>query len=720
MKRRLISMILCILTVLVLLPTAALAEENEPFAEPVEATEGIEEPTEEPAEEPEEVEEPAEEPEAIEESEPTEEPEEPEEPTEEPEASEEPEGDPAEGFYYYDDAQSISNEELFTQYVTDMFETGNTDPYADGISGQGTNGGVKPQDGTNVLPGVDANLTANEYKVEQYLKKQIKRIAAGERSSTIITIDRSLTKEEALRIYYTLRLDCNYELYWKGYAYNDNGERYSILWKDSYKQWHFCVAESYRKNGKIYEVNPEKVQTAQNALKNAKQIVAENAHRSDYYKLLAYYNKVASLSEYNYDYENCEYGDVWQLIYVFDGDPNTKVVCEGFAKAFEYLCNQSTFNGNVNAFCADGTVIWSNGSYGNHMWNVVRMDDGRNYLIDVTAYAGGEGTPVFLSYARGQISGLSLEKGCVTERDTVYCYYFLEQNANGSYDIKNSQTIPAVPAEYRVISASPYTQPDSAPVITKQPQNVISTDGSQKTISVEAIGGNLSYCWQVYRPGDKWRNYAEGTTALSVDPVGMDGWTFRCIVKNGKGRAISEKAVVLNANVTLNGVRRKGTTPFMVWTGSALKPSVTVKNGSGQTLSAKVSYRDNVNPGTAYADVTLTGSGVKFTVWFKIYLPPTASTQVSNAKNGIKVTWSAVPGAKGYVIYRKAWNASASGWTTFARWNNTTGTSWTDTKVYAGTRYVYAVKAYFSNPMDNYNLGLAGPEKEITRIVPKN
>jgi len=28
--------------------------------------------------------------------------------------------------------------------------------------------------------------------------------------------------------------------------------------------------------------------------------------------------------------------------------------------------------------------------------------------------------------------------------------------------------------------------------------------------------------------------------------------------------------------------------------------------------------------------------------------------------------------------------------------------------------------AYFSDPMDNYNLGLAGPEKEITRIVPKN
>jgi hypothetical protein len=86
-------------------------------------------------------------------------------------------------------------------------------------------------------------------------------------------------------------------------------------------------------------------------------------------------------------------------------------------------------------------------------------------------------------------------------------------------------------------------------------------------------------------------------------------------------------------------------------------------------------------------------------------------------KNGIKLKWDAVPKAKGYVIYRRAWSTTTGGWTEFKRWNNTTNTTWTDTTVYAGTRYQYGVKAYFSDPMDNYNLGLVGPLKTTARIT---
>ena len=34
------------------------------------------------------------------------------------------------------------------------------------------------------------------------------------------------------------------------------------------------------------------------------------------------------------------YGDPWQLIYVFDDDPDTNVVCEGYAKAFKYEADE--------------------------------------------------------------------------------------------------------------------------------------------------------------------------------------------------------------------------------------------------------------------------------------------------------------------------------------------------------------------------------------------
>ncbi|MBR2643678.1 MAG: fibronectin type III domain-containing protein, partial [Clostridia bacterium] len=74
----------------------------------------------------------------------------------------------------------------------------------------------------------------------------------------------------------------------------------------------------------------------------------------------------------------------------------------------------------------------------------------------------------------------------------------------------------------------------------------------------------------------------------------------------------------------------------------------------------------------------------------------------------------------------------------FARWNNTTDTTYIDGvdaahKVYAGTRYQYGVKAYFARRLDpianveiggnvnepsgNFNLGMVGPLKTTVRIT---
>ena len=183
-----------------------------------------------------------------------------------------------------------------------------------------------------------------------------------------------------------------------------------------------------------------------------------------------------------------------------------------------------------------------------------------------------------------------------------------------------------------------------------------------------------------------------------------------------------EKAIAYQGTVTIdpNDVQFNGKTPYRVYDDKAQKPGVIVKDKSGKTVAASkytVTYRDNTNPGTAYADVTMKDTGATASAWFKIYLPPTKSTTVENVQNGIKISWKKVDNAKGYVIYRRAWNLIDKGWTTFERWNNTTKTTWTDTKVYAGTRYQYGIKAYFSDPMDNYNLGIVGPLKTTVRIT---
>ncbi len=180
------------------------------------------------------------------------------------------------------------------------------------------------------------------------------------------------------------------------------------------------------------------------------------------------------------------------------------------------------------------------------------------------------------------------------------------------------------------------------------------------------------------------------------------------------------------------GLAMKGTTPYMIWNGAKRCPPFEVYDaGTGKYVDPwyyDFHFEENVAPGTGYLYVKMRGNAEEKRVWFKIYLPPTTATSVANVSDGIKISWAAVPGAAGYVVYRRAMNLSMTSWSKFDRWNNTTGTTFTDTKVYAGTRYQYGVKAYFANRtdpvsgasiggvFDNYNLGEVGPLKTTVRI----
>jgi len=96
----------------------------------------------------------------------------------------------------------------------------------------------------------------------------------------------------------------------------------------------------------------------------------------------------------------------------------------------------------------------------------------------------------------------------------------------------------------------------------------------------------------------------------------------------------------------------------------------------------------------------------------------TTKTVTANTDEGIRVSWNKVAGATGYVIYRRAWSSTTGGWTDFQRWNNTTSTEWTDSKVYAGTRYQYGIKAYYgADPKDMRYVGSVGPLSTNVRIT---
>ena len=98
--------------------------------------------------------------------------------------------------------------------------------------------------------------------------------------------------------------------------------------------------------------------------------------------------QIKSLSGYNTSAANSgspvSDGNPWEIIYVFDGDSSTKVVCEGYSKAFQYLIQRTTFSdSSLECYCMSGNVQFSSGSGGAHMWNMITRADG-NYLVDIT------------------------------------------------------------------------------------------------------------------------------------------------------------------------------------------------------------------------------------------------------------------------------------------------------------------------------------------------
>lgn len=280
------------------------------------------------------------------------------------------------------------------------------------------------------------------------VKPMVKLVADGTRASTIFEIPGTWTKpksewgitgevisadaltaEASAAIEAAFNLDAlmqrmlsemPYELYWfdktegigMSYGVSLSGE---ILTVKNLKLSMY-ISQAYAKineGGATYDpltADTAKTSAAKRAAENATQVVAANTAKSDHEKLKAYLDYIKAAVSYNNEAANTNatpYGDPWQLIYVFDGDKNTNVVCEGYAKAFKYLCDLSSFS-ESDLFCSLVTGTMTVGtSAGPHMWNIVTVG-GRNYLVDVTnCDTGTVGAPykLFLCGAAENVSG---------------------------------------------------------------------------------------------------------------------------------------------------------------------------------------------------------------------------------------------------------------------------------------------------------------------------
>ena len=285
------------------------------------------------------------------------------------------------------DAEDLpSNDELFAGYV-DMLFYGDIFDEDMGLFSTGSET-------------AGSKLTGNLLTAYNSLVSEIQKILNGTSESTVFTVSvGGIDKAGLNTLIKALLVDHPYELFWY-----DKTAGVSTSSDSTQTTFSMYVSANYAKENQIKTttVDKAKVSAAVAAKTNADAIVAEAANKSSAYEKLKFFNdKICELVDYNYDALESDppYGDPWQMIYVFDKDPSTKVVCEGYSKAFQYLCDRAFSNGAVQCYTVTGYMAATGNASGQgpHMWNVVTIDNA-NYLVDVTN-CDEKGTDGATSYA---------------------------------------------------------------------------------------------------------------------------------------------------------------------------------------------------------------------------------------------------------------------------------------------------------------------------------
>ena len=546
--------------------------------------------------------------------------------------------------------------------------------------------------GTPAMYAASGNLTAAEQAAYNTLKEQLILIANGQRKDTAIQITGTLPDQtSANKVWQALLADLPYALYWHdktvgiGYSYiPDNG------WKNI--TFKFAVAAEFRGDS-LYTTNIPNVPAAVAA---AKQVVSANRGKTDYDKLQAYRQYICDQVSYNFSInKDTAYGNPWQLLWVFDGNASTNVVCEGYAKAFKYLCDlteeSNGWIGSVETLDVTGTM---NGD--RHMWNVVRIN-GTNYLADVTnCDQGTVGYPTELFLCGIQTNGSSMYH---QDTKTTYIYDTDTRNSFKAADL--------------AVSAAGF-DPGAATV----PANV-------KLVSAKVVGGGIQVTWneadgavkyKVYRKdamNTVWKVIAIVTGTSYVDKSAAAGVTYSYTVRGvdadgelspGFDRTGVSATISAPTNVKLVGAKAVNGGIQVTWqqANGAVKYKVYRKDTANTdwkviaTVSS-ASYVDRTTKiGTKYtytvrgvaADGKTLSPGYDKTGVSATAAPANVTMGSAKAVNsGIQVTWQRAEDAAKYRVYRK--DAANTGWKAIA---TVSDTSYVDKTAKIGTKYTYTVR----------------------------
>ena len=288
-----------------------------------------------------------------------------------------------------------------------------------------------------------------------------------------------LSPKNFQRVFYALVADTSSQSFWADWygafdydwdcAYTYDYNSITFLAGDSMT---FKIPVSSEFASGTYKTSISKIISAKTAKENAKAIVTAfnnnnyivSPPRSSYSyndvdvnRLYYYAKRVVELTDYD-DYaaipsNNATYTGPWGIMYVFDGNSSTKAVCAGYARAYKYLCDLSKFKSSwIDCQIVTGPVDMSDPDNSNHMWCIVRMNDGQNYVVDPTWMDNG---------------GSSINKGWFLRGDPngTSSRYTIEANTRG-YDERTMSAF--APAERKLSTNSYYISTTSKKLVLKK------------------------------------------------------------------------------------------------------------------------------------------------------------------------------------------------------------------------------------------------------------
>ena len=518
------------------------------------------------------------------------------------------------------------------------------------------------------------DLTGAAAQVYTELVNKIKAVANGTETNTKFTVEVSLGSGETLsdvsnqlkNVKDKLLLEKPYDLYWfdkaAGVVMGNDGQKSIIFYMSVSKDYRSSSDPgedikvnlqqpdgSLKEDTRKYYLTTDKNLTARGAraVTEAKSVVGNTnlTGKNDYERLKAYADYIATNAEYDHDAaggnNNTSYGDPWQLINVFDRTEGEagKVVCEGYAKAFQYLFDLSVqekkfADNNMQCYLvtgytpnsADATVTQKDG----HMWNIVRMKnadgvDYQNYLVDVTNYDSGAKN-LFLWGGTG--SPDTEYSATYSEGGSTWNVYYTYKTPEGTLDYGVYD-----PNTDLKLAGAPYTPSEVQPSITITGADSIGYTGSAVTAGEAGDTPTFTYTY-VKGNGEgapdsvtfdvEWQKKEDSGTYTKVEDATLNATTgptnvgeYKLVVTatvEGKEKATAEKEFKITPKELKNVTVTLGTTTEFTYDGTEKTVSVsgvTSTDASGATLTYDTTDNSTLkatNAGEYTVTVTLKGN----------------------------------------------------------------------------------------------------------------